>query len=334
MKTRMKATRRALAVASALAACGIVACGGSVPDEGAGSDGALGQGDQPLRGGDVITGATGVVDFSSSAGSCTGSMIAPNVVLSAAHCFDNAGAKTVHDGNLKVTINYYDPALGRRQVYSGLADWHVYPTYDGAETPSGAGGANDDMSVIVIPGTFEGTNYHDYLRIYDDIDGPLDANLTAYGAGVFTYSGKSDDNLRTSWFEVESVDINHLVVDTRDLVSHCVGDSGGPLVKFAKHAGVSFPLVAGVLSKGNTDPGTEGDLCTNNDPPNDNSYYCRANATRINWIETKIGHSCVRPNPRSADLVYRRCFDPPFIEDVPGEGLEPPMETAIVMSIL
>ena len=41
-------------------------------------------------------------------------MIAPNVVLTAAHCFDHLGAKTQQSGSMNVDIYYYDPNAGPR----------------------------------------------------------------------------------------------------------------------------------------------------------------------------------------------------------------------------
>jgi hypothetical protein len=191
------------------------------------------------------------------------------------------------------------------------------------------------MGIIVIPGSFDDTDYHDYVRLYADPDFylDLDRNLTVYGAGRHTYSGATDNQLRESWFEVESVDMNHLVIDTRDLVSTCKGDSGGPFVRFATMAGVSLPTVAAVLSKGETDEDTEGTICTNNDPPNDNSFGCRVHESRISWMEGIAGISCDY-TASTADVSYQRCFTPPFIEDVAGEGMDLGVEVALASTLL
>ena len=274
--------------------------------------------EEELRGGTVVTGTVGVVDYVTPVGNCTGSMIAPNVVLTAAHCFDDLGAVTQQSGSTMFTINYYDPRVGRRPVFSGTATWARYPAYDGWDQPSGAGGANDDMAIIKIGGTFTDTNYHDYLRIYSDFGSYLDTNLTAYGAGRFSYSGNLDDNLRTTWFEVENVAEGHIAVDTRDLVSTCKGDSGGPLEYLVSSAGQTLPTIAGVLSKGDIDPEDEGSICTNNDPPNDNAYYCRTIANKLSWVESETGVACRLQS--GGNRGYRRCFDIPLVEDVAGEG--------------
>jgi len=90
--------------------------------------------------GHVIYGAKGVVDFSYSIElpeksipvSCTGSMIAPHVVLTAARCFFPFSAAPPHGGKLtNIQIYYYDPSYGRRLVHDGPADWKSHPSFPG-----------------------------------------------------------------------------------------------------------------------------------------------------------------------------------------------------------
>jgi hypothetical protein len=313
-----------------------------------------GQQSEPLRGGTVWQagelGKVGVVDFfldgsatnDDPTNECTGSMIAPNVVLAAAHCFDDYGARTASSGTNGFTIRYFDPKVGRRIVFQGDAAWFVAPTYNGNEGDNGAGDANDDMGIIVIPGEFALTDYRDYLRIYADVDGPLryancsfgfcdDALLTLFGAGRFTYSAMTDANLRSGSFPVEDVDANHIVIDSLDDLNPCAGDSGGPLIHYTTLVGNQLPTIAGVMSNGDIDPETEGTWCTNNDPPHDNAHACRISANRVSWLEGVAGISC---QPMTGAVVYKRCFAIPFIEEVAGEGLDQAQATAQLMAFL
>jgi hypothetical protein len=201
----------------------------------------LGAAPQAIRGGTVVPGALGIVDFFVGGGAdvdtadyrCTGSMIAPNVVLTAAHC--NAVSAT--DSN--VAIRYHDLDAGRRIIH---------------------------VALIIISGMFTNTDYHDYKRLYGDIDGPLKASdLLQYGAGNFTYSERDENQLRQGWFDMESVDVNHIVVDNEENLNTCIGDSGGPGIKKASVPGSpdSLELVAGVLSRQQTE---NEETCATNEP--------------------------------------------------------------------
>jgi hypothetical protein len=307
-----------------------------------------GEASAELRGGTVVTGAPGLVDIKREGGKsvsdadydCTGSMIAPNVVLTAAHCMGDVAETSEIMGSIDVTIRYFDPKNGRRIVFdsavSGAARWARVSTYHYDD--DFPGDANDDMGVIIVPGMFTNTDYHDYKRLYDDGAAPLDGMLRAYGAGIYTYSGADDANLRKGVFEVENVDTNHIITDNQDNLNTCAGDSGGPLIKVGSPPGApnSIELVAGVLAIHQVDAADEGPLCADNEPwvgstGGDNSAWCRVQPTRINWIQSVAGLTCTQ---LSVDLIYRRCFALPFIEDVEFEGRTRGTETAIAMTFL
>lgn len=284
---------------------------------------------QPIRGGEVITGYPGIVEFTVArpdlgAGrttGCTGTMIAPDTVLTAAHCFDRndgMGGQANAIGTRQANIFYHDPDGGRRSVFSGTATWFVPPQYNGLNQ-AGPGDANADIGVLQIPGRFTATDYRVYLRIYVGTNDALDTRLRAYGAGLFSYSGNTDTRLRTHWFEVESVARNHIVVDNRAKVSTCRGDSGGPLVFVATSPEGPVPTAVAVLSQMETDTDNEGPNCTNNDPPFDDSFYSRTNWRKLSPVLRAAGMECSLH--RGASQRYRRCFGIPFINDAPVEGL-------------
>ena len=140
----------------------------------------------------MVKGFPGVVE----GGGCTGSMIAPNVILTAAHCLDSVGAGPSSRGSGRFTILYHDPNGGSRPLFRGTiqATWHVPPSYRTltGRTLDYAGDANADHGLIMITrpvsglDRFPNTDYHDYLRIYSDKKGFLKTKLHVYGAGRIT----------------------------------------------------------------------------------------------------------------------------------------------------
>lgn len=326
----------------------------------------------------VVTGEPGVVDFTYGIVpvSCTGSMIAPHVVLTAARCFLPYIVSGDHSGTVDVTINYYDPKYGRRPVHAGEAHWVAHPDFPGFSLDPGilrearrakrprrfprpapfaldeADTAKNDIAVIVVPevlGSLNSgtTDYHDYLRIYSDNVEPLEDNdtrLYAYGAG---YYGNSlfDDKLRYGSFQADVEQNNSpgppfLRLEGRQVNSEpgnppqlnmCRGDYGGPVEYRVTVEGQSVPTIAGVWSNFNIDLHHLDYDCANNDPGHDDSYACLLNDAHVSWIENVTGLSCVEQSGGSRG--YRRCFNLPFIEDAPGEGLyKPNVATAIVMA--
>lgn len=283
---------------------------------------------EPLEGAAVVLGATGVVELTIGKAGCTGSMIAPNAVVTAAHCMKNLGSGiNAWTGTASTKIYYHDPQVGRRPVFSGTATWFAYPTYRDAD--DGAASANSDMALIVTPTVFKETGYQDYLRIYSDIDGPLNKPLTVFGAGIYNDDGAKDDLLRTSRYNIENVESAHVKVDNSADVHVCHGDSGGPLIKYAKRAGVAVPTLVGDLA--NMD--SIGDApCGTTFVWEDDAFYSRINAAKVAWIESTLGVSCATASA-SSDLFYERCFPVPLIADLPGETLKPGVATAVLVAI-
>jgi hypothetical protein len=332
-------------LAFALAACGGSQEGGDAIDD------RLGTAQQEVRvctenpgvcGLNVSTGAYGLVDFVASNpgwpqnNGCTGSMIAPNAVVTAAHCFlpdSNVGGS----GPVNVTVRYYDPDLGggRRQVYSGSATWTTLATFSlgSDQEPIYPQDATDDLALLIVPATFGDTDYHDYKRFFD---GSLDTgNLRFYGAGVFDFAGSNDDKLRSASLSPE-LEAEHIITENYDLLNLCKGDSGGPLLKVTSTPSNpnSLELIVSVLAGGETSNGPlpwqydYGDQCSN---PGGDSYHTRIQP-RLSWVEANLGRTC--PRLTGASHAYRRCFDLPFIEDVDFEGLSRTLETAIAIPVI
>jgi len=221
-------------------------------------------------------------------------------------------------------------------MQAAITNWFAQPRWitDEGET------SKDDLAVIVVPEAFGildhwPTDYHDYLRIYsDDPDNLNNGKQKVYGAGLTSPDGNGapDDQLRYGAFDAVIKEGEYLKMKGYQDpdIRMCMGDNGGPFEYNVMVGGQSVAMMAAVWS--NFTQGTNGH-CASNNQSHDDSYASLLTNNRIQWVESVTGLSCAPQSGGSYD--YRRCFELPFIEDVPGEGLyEPNVATAIVMAAL
>ncbi|HYQ04119.1 MAG TPA: hypothetical protein VER96_35850, partial [Polyangiaceae bacterium] len=129
----------------------------------------------------VVYGAKGAVDFVYTIGdltvSCTGSIIAPHVVLTAARCLLPQNPYDAHDGERDITINYYDPVYGRRVVHTGNAQWHAHPSFPDYSLDPGilneANTAKNDPKHGRKRGRHSPPYWHRHPRFPGDVVDPL-----------------------------------------------------------------------------------------------------------------------------------------------------------------
>ncbi len=273
----------------------------------------VGQVSQGIRGGDVILGSPGVVEFKQPNSGCTGSIIAEDAILTAAHCLDFLGSAGVRSGVSIFEIVYHHPKEGRKLIHSGFARWFEHPQYAEKPPKLDSEGKPDvppsdtpefDIAVIKVPKPFPDLTYRDYLPLYRDST-QLVRNqrwIRFFGAGRFMFGGEGDNQLRTTRFLLEDITANWFTLDNRKPTRVCKGDSGGPAVY--ELSGTSMAIL-GVASQSNA-PLLGSDDCAVATPGWDNSTFARTSRGNVSALLRQAGLSCAEDV--EAGVLLTRCY--------------------------
>ena len=201
-----------------------------IDDDGELSD-VLAQLDSPIVGGSNVTsGWESVVYLSMNGSECSGTLISPDVVLTAAHCLHGFWGSV----DVVWTHNVYQS----HWEWMSSSDHHTHPQYN-------PGTMANDIAVIVLPQAGPGT------PVPFNEDAPSNAwtganhPLTFVGFGVTSGWANDSGVKRKVDIVVDSTDGNFLYYHDNQHQT-CFGDSGGPAM--TDHSGTWH--VAGVTSWG------------------------------------------------------------------------------------
>ena len=276
----------------------------------------IGKTTHEIRGGNEQNGHTGLVQLSVG---CTGSMIGPTLILTSAHCFSGTTLLS------SIGVKYYAPGLDASKpddLGSLSVKIQKHPSYNADAFFHEK--ANHDIALVELLGelSWPTTDYHDYLRIYQDFRTRLPDTLDLYGTSYNTSSGSGFGILRMARFEIERGFDYRLELDVTKTKGACAGDSGGPyLIR-------GHDLLACVHSHSER---PENEECVIDKFYYDFDQYCARTVRRNvgDLINDKTNVSCVALN--NGTYQYTRCFDIPFIEDIAYEGLD--KEDAVAMTV-
>lgn len=251
--------------------------------------------ESPIYAGDDVPGKSGLVKFTLDGSMCTGTMIGPALILTAAHCLPATGTAG------SAQISYYRP--GRSATLIQGEDLGAHTVVTAVRNGDYDGDINHDIGMLILSDPnktrWNKTDYHDYVRVYRA--GTMPNWFYTYGAGLQWRNGNGVGVLRVGHFERLSLYPLRAVLNTGD-EGICDGDSGGPSML----TGGGQEMVAGVTSSGEG-----GEDCSDH---GDDWHFTRPSGTNGEFLRS-FAPECKIMNA-SGGYDYLRCFTLPFISDV------------------
>jgi secreted trypsin-like serine protease len=199
-------------------------------------------------------------------GMCTGTMIAPNLLLTAAHCVllpnESGEIQEIAKPGKSILITVYNGSSGtqaKRTYLTRVKNWAVHPSWSRSlkeQTRASADAAADsvdvsDVGLIVLQDQIP-TSYSLPPVATESFNGK---RLNVFGAGCLQLGAQHTiGELRTASVSVTKEDSNRILIDTDDSLTGrpaglCRGDSGGGIFVGDQIVAVNS-IMAGALKPG------------------------------------------------------------------------------------
>lgn len=180
--------------------------------------------------GEVEYGFPAVVALGAGSGTytfsaCTGSLITPRMVLSAAHCGDGLPLETV----VALGKAYFGTDVTEPDEVRGFVDLAIHPDYEELESGFGGSLGQYDVSVLVL----DEDAPVPAVRLNSRAMGEADVGLMMKSVGFGITSASASDSGTKRSVELALDDVDEMFLYSEGRVSDgegqiCSGDSGGP----------------------------------------------------------------------------------------------------------